>query len=42
MSKVKFTPEHQEILPNNQYTARVTSDTLSLTKEFKELVLEYK
>lgn len=37
MSKVKFTPEQQEILRNNQYTARVTSDTLSLTKEFKEL-----
>lgn len=37
MSKVKFTPEQQEILRSNQYTARVTPDTLSLTKEFKEL-----
>ena len=37
MSKVKFTPEQQEILRSNQYTTRVTSDTLSLTKEFKEL-----
>ena len=37
MSKVKFTPEQQEILRNNQYTIRVTADTLSLSKEFKEL-----
>lgn len=37
MSKVKFTPEQQEILRNNQYTVRVTPDTLSLSKEFKEL-----
>lgn len=37
MSKARFTPEQQEILRNNQYTARVTSDTLSLTKEFKEI-----
>lgn len=37
MSKVKFTPEQQEILRSNQYTVRVTPDTLSLTKEFKEL-----
>lgn len=37
MSKVKFTPEQQEILRNNQYTIRVTVDTLSLSKEFKEL-----
>lgn len=37
MSKVKFTPEQQEILRNNQYTVRVTPDTISLSKEFKEL-----
>lgn len=37
MSKARFTPEQQEFLRNNQYTARVTSDTLSLTKEFKEI-----
>ena len=37
MSKVKFTPEQQEILRNNQYTVRVTADTLSLSKEFKKL-----
>ena len=37
MSKVKFTPEQQEILRNNQYTVRITADTLSLSKEFKEL-----
>lgn len=37
MSKVKFTPEQQEILRNNPYTVRVTPNTLSLSKEFKEL-----
>lgn len=37
MSKVKFTPEQQEILRNNQYTVRITANTLSLSKEFKEL-----
>lgn len=37
MSEVKFTPEQQDILRNNPYTARVTASTLSFTKEFKEL-----
>lgn len=37
MSKAKFTPEQQELLRNNQYTIRVTADSLSLSKEFKEL-----
>ena len=37
MSKVRFTPEQQEMLRNNQYTVRITADTLSLSKEFKEL-----
>lgn len=37
MSKVKFTEEQQQELRNNKYTARVTADSLSLTKEFKEL-----
>lgn len=37
MSKVKFTPEQQDMLRSNQYTVRVTANTLSLSKEFKEL-----
>lgn len=37
MSKVKFTPEQQEMLRNNPYTVRITADILSLSKEFKEL-----
>lgn len=37
MSKVKFTPEQQESLRNNKYTVYVTENTLSLSKEFKEL-----
>ena len=37
MSKVKFTEEQQQELQNNKYTARVTANSLSFTKEFKEL-----
>ncbi len=37
MSKVKFTPEQQQLLRNNPYTIRVTEDVLNLSKEFKEL-----
>ena len=37
MSKVKFTEEQQKELRNNKYTARVTANSLSFTKEFKEL-----
>lgn len=37
MSKVKFTEEQQQELRNNKYTARVTANSLSFTKEFKEL-----
>lgn len=37
MSKVKFTPEQQQLLRNNPYTVRVTEDVLCLSKEFKEL-----
>ena len=37
MSKVKFTEEQQQELRNNKYTAKVTANSLSFTKEFKEL-----
>ncbi len=37
MIKVKFTEEQQKELRNNKYTARVTANSLSFTKEFKEL-----
>lgn len=37
MSKVKFTPEQQQLLRNNPYTLRVTENVLNLSKEFKEL-----
>ena len=37
MSEIKFTPEQQDILRNNPYTAKVTASILSFTKEFKEL-----
>ena len=37
MSKVKFTPEQQDILRSNPYTAKVTASIISFTKEFKEL-----
>lgn len=37
MSKIQFTQEQQQLLRNNPYTARVTADSLSLSKEFKEL-----
>lgn len=37
MSKVKFTEEQQQELQNNKYTAMVTANSLSFTKEFKEL-----
>lgn len=37
MSKVKFTPEQQQLLRQNPYTVRVTEDVLSLSKEFKEI-----
>ena len=37
MSKVKFTPEQQQMLRNNPYTIRVTADVLSLSREFKEI-----
>ena len=37
MSKVKFTEEQQQELRNNKYTASVTTNSLSFTKEFKEL-----
>ena len=38
MSKVKFTEEQQQELRNNKYTAKVTANSLSFTKEFKELL----
>ncbi len=37
MSKVKFTPEQQQLLRNNPYTLRVSENVLNLSKEFKEL-----
>ena len=37
MSKVKFTPEQQQLMRDNPYTIRVTEDILNLSKEFKEL-----
>ena len=37
MSKVKFTPEQQQLLRQNPYTVRVTEDVLSFSKEFKEI-----
>ena len=37
MSKVKFTPEQQQLLRNNPYTVRVTEAVLNLSREFKEL-----
>lgn len=37
MSKIKFTEEQQQELRNNKYTAKVTANSLSFTKEFKEL-----
>ena len=37
MSKIKFTEEQQEQLRNNPYTARVSENTLSFTKEFKKV-----
>ena len=37
MSKVKFTPEQQQLLGNNPYTLRVSENVLNLSKEFKEL-----
>lgn len=37
MSKVKFTPEQQQMLRENPYTIHVTADVLSLSKEFKEI-----
>jgi len=37
MSKIKFTPEQQQMLRNNPYTVRVTENVLNLSKEFKEL-----
>ena len=37
MSKVKFTPEQQQMLRDNPYTIQVTADVLSLSKEFKEI-----
>lgn len=37
MSKIKFTEEQQNQLRNNPYTARVSENTLSFTKEFKEV-----
>ena len=37
MSKVKFTPEQQQLLRSNPYTVRVTESVLNLSKEFKEL-----
>lgn len=35
-TKKKFTPEEQEQLRANEYTARVTEDTISYTLAFKE------
>lgn len=37
MSKVKFTPEQQQMLRENPYTIHVTADVLSISKEFKEI-----
>lgn len=37
MSKVKFTNEQQEQLRRIPYTVNVTANTLSLSKEFKEI-----
>ena len=37
MSKVKFTPEQQQMLRENPHTIYVTADILSLSKEFKEI-----
>ena len=37
MSKVKFTPEQQQLLRNNPYALRVSENVLNLSKEFKEL-----
>ena len=37
MSKVKFSPEQQQLLRDNPYTVRVTADVLSLSREFKEI-----
>ncbi|WP_040652794.1 HTH domain-containing protein [Oribacterium sp. oral taxon 078] len=37
MSKVKFTPEQQQMLRENPYTIHMTADVLSISKEFKEI-----